>query len=91
MHITRTYGVNRDISNDPAGIRAKHDNPVGHFHGFRDIVRHHHHRTDTTMLPAYTQHLLTQALRRHHIKRRERLIHEQRLRLQHQARAMPTL
>jgi hypothetical protein len=79
------WQIDRDLADDPPGLRAKQQQAVAHEHGFFDVVRDQQHALDR-QLPRRPQieKVVAQRLRCQHIKRRERLIHEQDVRVYHQ-------
>ena len=68
-----------------AGIAAQHDHAIGQQHGFLDVVGHNEDRLRRHLLVGpQLQQFAAQVLRREHVERGERFVHEQHLRLDHQ-------
>ncbi len=76
-----------DLRGDAAGMGGQHENAVAHQHRLLDIVRHHQDRLDVeALLVPEVEQVGAQRLRRQHVERRERLVHQQDFRL-HDERA----
>ena len=94
MTVSRARQINPHIGNQMARVRAQHHHSVGHLHGFLDVMRDHKHRLDAALFARpQLEHFLTQVFGGQHVQGGERLIHEQRVRPQHQgacnAHALP--
>ncbi len=74
-----------DLGEDAAGIAAEDQDPIAHQHRFLDVVGHQDHALDghATFGPQ-VQEIGAQGLGGEHVERRERLIHQQDVRMHHQ-------
>ena len=83
--VARMRKVDRDFRGDAAGIGRQHEDAVGHQHRFLDVVGDHQDRLGrhAPFLPQIEQ-VGAQGLRGQHVERRERLVHQQDLRLHDQ-------
>ena len=83
--IARLRERNRDLGGDAAGIGRQHENPVGHQHRLLDVVGDHQDRLDRNapLLPQVEQ-IGAQGFGGKHVERRERLVHQEDLRLHDQ-------
>ncbi len=83
--VARLGKRNGDFGRDPSRIRRQHEHAVAHQHRFLDVVRDHQDRFDrhAPFLPEVEQ-VGAQGLRRQHVERRERLVHQEDLRLHDQ-------
>ena len=90
--VARTRQVDDALVDDVAGMRAKHDHAVGHLHGLLDVVRHDEdgaHGALGRTLPVLVAReqvndLAAEVLGRQHVKRREGLVHEEHVGLEHE-------
>ncbi len=75
----------RDFRGDAAGIGRQHEDAVAHQHRFLDVVGDHQDGLDRNapLLPQIEQ-VGAQGFRGQHVERRERLVHQQDLRLHDQ-------
>ena len=82
--VARVRKVDRDLGGDAAGIGRQHEDAVGHQHRFLDVVGHHQDGLDRNppLLPQVDE-IGAQGLGGQHVERRERLVHQQDLRLHH--------
>ena len=80
--IARMGKGDRDLGGDAAGIGRQHENAVGHQHRFLDIMGDHQDGLDrhAPLLPKIEQ-IGAQGLGGKHVEGRERLVHQQDLRL----------
>ena len=79
-----------DLGRDAPGMGGQHQDAVAHQHRLLDVVRHHQDRFDVEpLLVPEVEQVGAQRLRRQHVERRERLVHQQDLRL-HDQRARKT-
>ena len=83
--VARLGKRDRDFRRDPSGVRRQHQHAVAHQHRFLDVVRDHQDRfdRDAPFLPEVEQ-VGAQGFRGQHVERRERLVHQQDLRLHDQ-------
>ena len=85
LAVARAGQGDAEIGTDASRVLAQHHDAVGQQHGFLDVVRHDEDgaRGHLVALPEFHQ-LAAQVFGGEHIERRERLVHEEHLRLDHQ-------
>ena len=77
--------IDFEVGTDAPGIAAEHDHPVRQQHSFLNIVGHDEDGSGRHLLvQPQLQQLGAQVLGSENIERRERLVHEQHFRLNHQ-------
>ena len=83
--VARLGKGNGDVGRDAPRIRRQHQHAIAHQHRFLDVVGDHQDRFDRNapFLPEVEQ-VGAQGFRGQHVERRERLVHQQNLRLHDQ-------
>ncbi len=74
----------------PPGVGREHQDAVAHQHRLLDVMRHHQHRLHRQLaLHPQIDQVGAQRLRRQHVQRAERLVHQQQIRMHHQRPRQP--
>ncbi len=83
--IARLFQIDGDFANDAARIGREQQDAVAHQHRFLDIVGHQNDALDRQLAVApQLEEIGAQRLRREHVERRERLVHQQDIRMNDQ-------
>ena len=80
--VARLLEVDGDLANDAAGIGREQQDAVAHQHRFLDIVGDQNDALDRQLAVApQFEEIGAQSFRRQHVERRERLVHQQNVRM----------
>ena len=80
--VARLRQVDLDLGDDPTGVGREHQDAVAHEHRLLDVVRDQDHALDRELtLAPEIEKVGAQGLRRQHVERRERLVHQQDVRM----------
>ncbi len=77
--------VDRDLADDAAGVRGEDEEAIAHLHRLLDVMSHHQHGLDGELpLAPEVEKIVAQRLGGQDIERRERLVHQQDVRMNYQ-------
>jgi hypothetical protein len=80
--VARAGQLDGELGPDAAGVGGQHEDAVGEEHSLLDVVGDDQDRLDRRAVPfPQLDELTAQVLRRQHVERGERLVHQQRVRL----------
>src|SRR5882757_3087955 len=86
----RMRQIDRDLADDTAGVRGEDQEAIAHLHRLLDVMSHHQHGLDGHLpLAPEVEKIVAQRLGGQDIERRERLVHQQDVGMNHQRAGEP--